>query len=86
MELYIPQLGSFSFVILHDITSKRKVTLAYKCMTNYIFSVSAQTYGPALLINYMHAESLSMRMDRNLGINAFRVELLEVGCPFRDTG
>jgi hypothetical protein len=49
--------------------------------------VSAQTYGPALLnINYVHAESLSMRMDRNLGINAFSCGIIEVGCPFRDTG
>ena len=46
-------------------------------------SVRAQTYGPALLnINYLHAESLSMRMDRNLGINAFLVELLEVVALF----
>ena len=45
-------------------------------------SVRARTYGPALLnINYMHAESLSMRMDRNLGINAFSVELLRL-MPF----
>ena len=45
--------------------------------------MSAQTYGPALLnINYMHAESLSMRMDRNLGINAFRVELLRLVALF----
>ena len=56
-------------------------------ITMIIVFVSAQTYAPALLnINYMHAESLSMRMDRNRGINAFRVELLRVGGPFRDTG
>ena len=43
----------------------------------------AQTYGPALLnINYMHAESLSMRMDRNLGIDASRVELLRLVALF----
>ena len=45
--------------------------------------VSAQTYGPALLnINYVHAESLSMRMDRNLGINAFSCGIMGGWLPF----